>query len=122
LLFRTTKASVKEELTIPQQTRYLVPIELGRIEQHVYDQNLESVLLELGLDARGVAATENWEVDGGLLRASIRKLRGICTHPQVGQLQRRGDVVKRGALKTMDAVLEVRVVFSYSLSDDLQWV
>lgn len=32
---RTMKASVKEELTIPQQTRYLVSIELGKVEQHV---------------------------------------------------------------------------------------
>ncbi|EAU87406.2 hypothetical protein CC1G_02165 [Coprinopsis cinerea okayama7 len=103
---RTTKASVKQELTIPQQTRYLVPIELGKVERHVYDQTLEAILLDLGLDARGVAATEGWEVDPTLLRSSIRRLRGICTHPQVGQLQRRGDMYKKGALKTMDAVLE----------------
>ena len=32
---RTMKASVKDELTIPKQTRYLVPIELGRVERHV---------------------------------------------------------------------------------------
>ncbi len=44
---------------------------------------LEQVLLDLGLDARGVAATSNWQVDGALLRNSLRKLRGICTHPQV---------------------------------------
>lgn len=44
---------------------------------------LEQVLLDLGLDARGVAATSNWQVDGSLLRNSLRKLRGICTHPQV---------------------------------------
>ena len=35
LLCRTMKASVRDELTIPKQTRYLVPIELGRIERHV---------------------------------------------------------------------------------------
>jgi E3 ubiquitin-protein ligase SHPRH len=32
---RTMKAAVKNELTIPQQTRFLVPIELGRVERHV---------------------------------------------------------------------------------------
>lgn len=32
---RTMKASVKHELTIPQQTRYLVPVELGRVERQV---------------------------------------------------------------------------------------
>lgn len=29
------KASVKDELTIPKQTRYLVPVELGKVERHV---------------------------------------------------------------------------------------
>ncbi|KAH7911867.1 SNF2 family N-terminal domain-containing protein [Hygrophoropsis aurantiaca] len=104
---RTLKSSVKDELTIPQQTRFLVSIELGRIERHVYDQNLESALVELGLDARGVAASEGWQIDGALLRSLIRNLRGICTHPQVGQLQRPGDkLFKAGALKSIGEVLE----------------
>jgi hypothetical protein len=32
---RTLKASVKDELTIPQQTRYLVNIAMGPVEKHV---------------------------------------------------------------------------------------
>ncbi|KAH7925001.1 hypothetical protein BV22DRAFT_1034512 [Leucogyrophana mollusca] len=104
---RTLKSAVNDELTIPQQHRYLVSIELGRIERHVYDQNLESALVELGLDARGVAASEGWQVDGALLRSLLRKLRGICTHPQVGQLQRQGDkLLKPNALKSIGDVLE----------------
>lgn len=34
-LNRTMKSNITAELTIPQQTRYLVPIELGRVERHV---------------------------------------------------------------------------------------
>ncbi|KAG1750477.1 SNF2 family N-terminal domain-containing protein [Suillus paluster] len=104
---RTLKSAVNDELTIPQQRRYLVSIELGRVERHVYDQNLEAALVELGLDARGVAASEGWQIDATLLRNVLRKLRGICTHPQVGQLQRPGDkLVKPGALKSIGDVLE----------------
>ncbi|KAI0830062.1 SNF2 family N-terminal domain-containing protein [Trametes gibbosa] len=106
---RTMKTTVKDELTIPPQTRYLVPIELGRVEQHVYDQTLDAALLDLGLDARGVAATENWEVDVAKLRHWLRRLRGICTHPQVGQLMAHGGadkLHKRGVLKSMAEVLE----------------
>lgn len=94
----------------------------------MYDQTLETILFELGLDARGVAATDGWRVDGNLLRASVRRLRGICTHPQVlyslnfsennlmsiqvGQIQRKGDgLYKAGALKSMEAVLQVRPIF-----------
>lgn len=35
MLRRTMKASVKDELTIPKQSRFLVPIQLGRVERHV---------------------------------------------------------------------------------------
>ncbi|KAL4070161.1 SNF2 family N-terminal domain-containing protein [Scleroderma yunnanense] len=104
---RTLKSAVKGELTIPQQRRYLVSIELGLVErQVVYDQALEEALQELGLDARGVAAYEGWQVDTGLLRNVLRRLRGICTHPQVGQLQRQGDKLTKSVLKSMTDVLE----------------
>ncbi|OBZ74793.1 putative ATP-dependent helicase IRC20 [Grifola frondosa] len=104
---RTMKTAVKDELTIPRQTRYVVPIELGKVERHVYDQNFENALLELGLDARGIAATENWEADTSVLRSWLRKLRGICTHPQVGQLMAHANKLhKPGVLKTIGEVLE----------------
>ncbi|KAL0068237.1 hypothetical protein AAF712_004622 [Marasmius tenuissimus] len=105
---RTVKKAVSQELTIPQQTRYLVSIDMGRVERHVYDQALEASLADLGLDARGVAASEGWEVDGSMLRQHIRRLRAICTHPQVGQLANPNDkLYKPGALKSMADVLEM---------------
>lgn len=33
--YRTLKSAVKDELTIPEQKRYVVPIQLGRVERHV---------------------------------------------------------------------------------------
>lgn len=51
----------------------------------VYDQALEVSLVELGLDARGVAAYEGWQADASVLRNVLRRLRGICTHPQVSR-------------------------------------
>ncbi|KAI6007072.1 SNF2 family N-terminal domain-containing protein [Pisolithus albus] len=104
---RTLKSAVNDELTIPQQRRYLVNIDLGPVERQVYDQALEESLAELGLDARGVATYEGWQVDAGVLRNVLRRLRGICTHPQVGQLQRQGDKhAKTSVLKSMTEVLE----------------
>ncbi|KAJ3770452.1 SNF2 family N-terminal domain-containing protein [Lentinula raphanica] len=104
---RTMKSQVSHELTIPQQTRYLVSIDMGRVERLVYDQAFETILNELGLDARGVATIEGWEVDGALLRSSIRRLRGICTHPQVGLVLGPNErLYKPGALKTMADVLQ----------------
>ena len=118
------KSTVQAELTIPPQTRYVFPIHLGRVEQHVsffsffhlptsqliwalssqvYDETFERVLADLGLDVRGVA---NGEVNTALLRTWLRKLRQICTHPQVGQLQKFGDRLQTGTLKTIKQVLE----------------
>ncbi|KZT00238.1 uncharacterized protein LAESUDRAFT_816623 [Laetiporus sulphureus 93-53] len=104
---RTVKNAVKAELTIPSQQRFLVPIELGRVERHVYDQAFENALLELGFDARGVAVRPDWDVDTADLRSWLRRLRGICTHPQVGQLQAYADKLhKPGVLKSIGEVLE----------------
>lgn len=51
----------------------------------------------------------DWEVDTADLRTWLRKLRGLCTHPQVGQLLNAGDRLhKPGVLKSMEEVLEVR--------------
>lgn len=78
----------------------------------VYDRNLEAALVELGLDVRGVAASEGWQVDAAILRNILRRLRGICTHPQVGQLQRPTDKLSRpGALKSIGDVLEACFAF-----------
>ncbi|KAJ6581273.1 SNF2 family N-terminal domain-containing protein [Mycena capillaripes] len=105
IAIRTTKASVATELTIPQQTRFLVSIEMGPVERHVYDQNLEEILLELGLDARGVDVRgENHTPDGAVLRTALRRLRAICTHPQIGQVGNK--LFKPGVLKTMEQVLQ----------------
>lgn len=63
--------------------------------------------MQLGLDARGVTSSQNSEINTTLLRSWLRKLRQICTHPQIGQLQRPGDkAYKPGVLKTMGQVLD----------------
>jgi len=36
--YRTVKADVKDELTIPQQTRYVVGVELGLVEREASHQ------------------------------------------------------------------------------------
>lgn len=83
----------------------------------VYDRSLEEALLELGFDARGVATVEGWQVDPSLLRTWLRKLRGFCTHPQVGQLQNQRDKLNaHGVLKTIGEVLDVREPLNFLIS------
>lgn len=114
------KAKVQDELTIPEQRRYVVPIELGKVEKHVYDQHFEQALAELNVDERGVAASAGWQVDINLLRSWVRRLRAVCTHPQVGQLARQNErLAKAGqALKTIAEVLQVCLRFPYRFMAD----
>ena len=69
---------------------------------------MEQALLALGFDARGVTVDERL-LDPVQLRSWIRKLRGICTHPQVGQLQSSAE--KKGTFKSIEEVLEVNSPF-----------
>ena len=77
----------------------------------MYDQTFDRALLDIGVDARGVAVRADWEVDAGVLRTWLRRLRGLCTHPQVGQLLNAADRLhKPGVLKSMEEVLEVHTL------------
>ena len=129
---RTLKSRVKDELTIPPQRRFAVGIELGRVEKHVrphldifypdfsrpcyqiYDETLREALDELGVDARGVAASEGWEIDISLLRTWLRRLRQICTHPQVGILHHNKPAMKAVGTKSIKTIAEVLQVIIIS--------
>ncbi|KAG9032861.1 hypothetical protein FRB95_000945 [Tulasnella sp. JGI-2019a] len=113
---RTQKAHA-QGLDIPKQTRYLVPISLGMIEQHFYDQLLEDSLRQLGVDSRGIAQYEDWYPDAGVLRAAIKKLRMACIHPQVGALggQNGGPRALGGAVRPLEDVLNTMAEQNWQL-------
>lgn len=104
---RTLKSQVQSELTIPSQSRYVVGIEMGRIERYVYDEALQQALAELGLK-HDVAVDPGWQPDVSLLRSWLRRLRAVATHPQVGQLDARDKILRGGGnLRTISEVLDV---------------
>lgn len=74
----------------------------------MYDENFRDALKDLGMDERGVALHDEWELDVALLRSWLRKLRAVATHPQVGQLAGRDRILGgSGNLKSITEVLEV---------------
>lgn len=115
---RTTKAEVVGEFNLPNQTRYVVPIELSDIEMHYYLDVLERQRDRLGI-ADGPQRDQ--ELDFSLYRNALRHLRQICTHIQVGGLEptqragnRRGDRIQLGRqLMTMEQALK-------KMRDDLE--
>lgn len=127
---RTTKAEVAGEFNLPRQRRYVIPIELSDIEMHYYLDTLERQRERLRTQQEGFTPH--------LFRVSLRHLRQICTHIQVGALQRGlGNVVDRGgrmhlgsrlmtmeeALKKMnddheaEIVAETRLLMRYTIKE-----
>lgn len=144
---RTTKVEVAGEFNLPQQKRFVIPIQLSDIEMHYYLDTLERQRERLRTQQSGFTPQ--------LFRVSLRHLRQICTHIQVGALQRGGglgNVLDRGgrmhlgsrlmtmeeALKKMNAdheaevVAETRLLMRYTIkkgqlyflnhSDDLRQI
>ncbi|EJT97111.1 hypothetical protein DACRYDRAFT_119591 [Dacryopinax primogenitus] len=103
---RTLKKKVADELTIPPQRRYLVPVELGPVERHLYNDLLDSAYSALGVDSLGNALGGSGELEVSQLRTWLLRLRQSCTHPQIGQMHR-NDRVLGGALRTIGEVLEL---------------
>lgn len=72
---RTLKAQVADEFHIPPQTRFVIPVQLSDIELHYYEDTL-------------ARQRELLSTNSVTFRLSLRHLRQICTHIQVGALQR----------------------------------
>lgn len=126
---RTTKAEVAGEFNLPRQKRFVIPIQLSDIEMHYYLDTLERGRERLRSQQGGVTPS--------LFSVALRHLRQICTHIQVGALQRGGlgNVLDRGgrmhlgsrlmtmeeALKKMnedhqaEVVTETRVLMRYKI-------
>lgn len=106
---RTTKAEVAaDELVIPPQSRWCVPIEFGTVERAWYDAQYDQALVTLGLDEETLSQLEqaqNWLPDKSELNRALSNLRAVCSHPQVGLAgqQQLGSVGR--ALKTVEEVL-----------------
>lgn len=49
---RTTKDEVEDQLSIPLQTRLLVPVEFGKVERYWYDTRYADCLEDLGVEDR----------------------------------------------------------------------
>ncbi|KAG8695595.1 hypothetical protein FRC09_009062, partial [Ceratobasidium sp. 395] len=105
IVIRTTKASVTNELAIPPQEYFVVPIQPGPVEQHFYEMQVESAMEELGVPNQQPTQVEIESLDVSTLRSWFRKLRMACIHPQIGHLQMHGGMVG-GAFKSIDDVLK----------------
>jgi E3 ubiquitin-protein ligase SHPRH len=118
LAIRTTKAQVAHEFSLPAQQRFIIPIELSEIEHHYYQDTLERQRERLRIFQ-----------DPSVFRTSLRNLRQICTHIQVGaldyagpQVMERRDRIQLGRqLMTMEEALQkMRADHEATLVDNIK--
>lgn len=80
---RTLKADVNHELTIPPQSRYIVPLDFGPVEDFAYKQRYAEAMVDLGLTVDGKAPSADWRPDAiKMVRCackSLARLRGQLT-------------------------------------------
>ncbi|KAM0786243.1 hypothetical protein ACM66B_007043 [Microbotryomycetes sp. NB124-2] len=109
---RTMKAQVEHELVLPDQDRYVVPVEFSAVEKYWYDSKYLECLDALGLQQDGspkdlgvdpqTGEPIAWIPKAGDLNKSLVHLRQVCCHPQVGHGHK---VSLSGVLKTVQEVL-----------------
>ncbi len=105
---RHTKAQVAGEMSLPLQTRSVIPIDFTSIEAAFYADVWTDALNDTGYTTDGNPHSQDHQMDVSKMRQHLLLLRQACTHPQVA-LQFRGGVVGSKNLRSIDEVLELMI-------------
>lgn len=105
---RHTKAQVASEMSLPLQTRSVIPIDFTSIEAAFYADVWKDALEDIGYTPDGSPRSNEHQIDIAKMRNHLLLLRQACTHPQVA-LQFRGGVVGSRNLRSIDEVLELMI-------------
>lgn len=124
LATRHTKAQVKSEMTLPLQTRVLVPITFTAIESAFYRDIYSLALQSLGVDPTTFSSSQSlldslrarFGEDMNQLHGSLVSLRQACTHPQIAGTMSRSNNYHGGTalgtsntIRSMDEVLTIMI-------------
>jgi E3 ubiquitin-protein ligase SHPRH len=107
LALRNNKKSVRDELKLPAQRRYVVTMPFTPIEEQHYQELFSQMCEESGLDTQGGPLEESWNPDTATetMRRWLVRLRQAALHPEIGGRNRRALGHKDGPLRTVDQVL-----------------
>ncbi|TAQ85853.1 hypothetical protein B7494_g5812 [Chlorociboria aeruginascens] len=109
IALRHSKQSVRDELRLPAQRRYVITMPFTPVEEQHYHELFNQMCEECGLDSQGAPLTDSWNPDSvtDVMRKWLVRLRQTALHPEVGGRNRRALGHKDGPLRTVDQVLEV---------------
>jgi E3 ubiquitin-protein ligase SHPRH len=108
LALRHSKQSVRDELRLPAQRRYVITMPFTPIEEQHYTELFDQMCTESGVDAEGAPLFDDWDPDryADIMRRWLVRLRQTALHPEVGGRNRRALGHKDGPLRTVDQVLD----------------
>ena len=108
LALRHSKQSVRDELKLPAQRRYVITMPFTPIEEQLYQELFNQMCMESGLDTEGAPLFDAWNPDSyaEVMRRWLVRLRQTALHPEVGGRNRRALGGKDGPLRTVDQVLD----------------
>lgn len=105
LTTRHLKSGVRDEMTLPPQHRYIMPIDFAPVEQAYYDEVWQSALASLGMDSSGAPLRGDWQLDEAAMRSHLLLLRQACTHPQIAGRVLGSGTLAEGNLRSITEVL-----------------
>jgi E3 ubiquitin-protein ligase SHPRH len=108
LALRHSKQSVRDELKLPAQRRYVITMPFTPIEEQHYQELFNQMCAASGVDAEGTPLFDEWDPDtyADAMRRWLVRLRQTALHPEVGGRNRRALGGKDGPLRTVDQVLD----------------
>jgi E3 ubiquitin-protein ligase SHPRH len=109
LALRHSKQSVRNELKLPAQKRYVITMPFTPIEEQHYQGLFKEMCEEVGLNELGEPVIDGWnsEAFSEAMRRWLVRLRQTALHPEVGGRNRRALGNRDGPLRTVDQVLDV---------------
>jgi E3 ubiquitin-protein ligase SHPRH len=109
LALRHTKQSVRDELRLPLQKRFVITMPFTPVEEQHYQSLFQQMCEDCGVDTKGNPTSEEWDPGDpeviDLMRTWLVRLRQTALHPEVGGRNRRALGRKQGPLRTVDDVL-----------------
>ncbi|PON30261.1 hypothetical protein TGAM01_v200700 [Trichoderma gamsii] len=104
---RHTKASVRDEIALPPQRRYVISMPFTAVEEQHYQSLYKEMAEACKLSTDGDATIEKWNQEDyeDVMRIWLNRLRQTALHPEIGVYGRRVLGGKERPMRTVEEVL-----------------
>ncbi|KAI0123117.1 SNF2 family domain-containing protein [Xylariales sp. AK1849] len=113
IALRHTKESVRHELLLPPQKRYVITMPFTAIEEQNYHSRFQALAQSCGLDRQGAPFFNDWDPDDQenvtLMKRALAQLRQTVLHPELGPGRGRVLARKDKPLRTIEEVLDAMI-------------